>query len=159
MPDAAEQTPPEGFTPFPDMAGFIATNGPFYWSLRDGRPAMGFFVAEKHLNPVGICHGGMMMALMDMAVGQAVIHKTGLTTFPASINMSYDFLAPGELGAWLESEVDFIHTTRRTGFASGLLIGADGPVLRASGICRLPSENHPRFGAGPRQGRIPMQES
>jgi len=87
----------------------------------------------------------MMMTLMDMAVGMNVQLAAKTEVFSPTIQMSYDFLQPAYEGQWLVSEIDFRHTTRRLGFASGLMIGPDGPVLRCNGIAKLPSANDPRF--------------
>ena len=97
------------------------------------------------MNPAGICHGGMMMTLMDMAVGMNVQLAAETDAFSPTIQMSYDFLKPAFKDQWLVSEIDFRHTTRRLGFASGLMIGPDGPVMRCNGLAKLPSANDPRF--------------
>ncbi|HZD26070.1 MAG TPA: PaaI family thioesterase [Alphaproteobacteria bacterium] len=139
---------PAGFQPFPYEMGFVERIGPLYWARRGERGVLGFRVMEHHANPVGICHGGMMMTVMDMAVGFNLRLLMGHEAFVPSVQLSFDFLQPGRLGDWLESAVDFTFTTRRLGFANGLLVGADGPVLRCSGICKLPRTDDPRFGAG-----------
>ena len=56
-----------------------------------------------------------------------------------------DFLQPAHKGEWLFSNINFRHTTRRMGFASGLLIGPNGPVMRCNGIAKLPKSNDKRF--------------
>jgi len=150
----AVEVPPE-FQPFPVDEGFVERVGPLYWKLADDRGVLGFRVLEHHLNPVGICHGGMMMTVMDMAVGFNLRLASGIEAFPPSIQMAYDFLKPGRPGDWLESAVDFTHTTPRMGFANGLLVGPEGPVLRCNGICRLPRADDPRFGKPARGVRLP----
>ncbi|MBV40523.1 MAG: hypothetical protein CMM23_18015 [Rhodospirillaceae bacterium] len=136
---------PEGFEPFPMDQGFTNHIGPLFWRIDKGVGVMGFVVLDVHLNPADICHGGMMMTLMDMAVGMNVQLAAKTEVFSPTIQMSYDFLQPAYKGQWLVSEIDFRHTTRRLGFASGLMIGPDGPVLRCNGIAKLPSANDPRF--------------
>lgn len=135
---------PEGFIAFPVETGFAELVGPLF--VHAERQAIGFRVAARHCNPLGICHGGMMMTVMDMAIGMAVNQAAASPTFPASINLAYDFLSPAQAGDWLESRVDFTHTTRRTGFANGYLMGPDGPVMRANGICKIPSSANPLYG-------------
>lgn len=135
---------PDGFVPFPQNNGFALLVGPLF--VHPGRQAIGFRVESHHCNPLGICHGGMMMTVMDMAVGMAVNSAAQSPTFPASINLAFDFLTPAQEGDWLESRVDFVHTTRRTGFANGYLTSPRGVVMRASGICKIPSRENPLFG-------------
>ena len=137
---------PVGFEPFPMDQGFTNHIGSMYWRIEKGVGVMGFVVLDIHLNPAGICHGGMMMTLMDMAVGMNVQLAAKTEAFSPTIQMSYDFLKPALKDQWLVSEIDFRHTTRRLGFASGLMHGPDGPVLRCNGIAKLPSANDPRYG-------------
>jgi len=146
---------PAGFQPFPVDEGFVERIGPLYWKLDGDHGVLGFRVLEHHLNPVGICHGGMMMSVMDMAVGFNLRLASGTQAFPPSIQLAYDFLQPGRAGDWLQSAIDFTHTTPRMGFANGLLVGSEGPVLRCNGICRLPRADDPRFGTGARFTRLP----
>ncbi len=86
-----------------------------------------------------------MMTLMDMAVGMNVQLAAKTEIFSPTIQMSYDFLKPAHEDEWLFSNINFRHTTRRMGFASGLLIGPDGPVMRCNGIAKLPKANDKRF--------------
>ena len=140
---------PDGFQPFPEDQGFTNHIGPLYFRVDDGVDGgvgvMGFVVQDIHMNPAGICHGGMMMTLMDMAVGMNVQMAAKTEAFSPTIQMSYDFLQPAFKDEWLVSEIDFRHTTRRLGFASGLMIGPNGPVMRCNGLAKLPSKNDPRF--------------
>ena len=136
---------PEGFQPFPEGQGFTDHIGPLYWCIDDGFGIMGFVVSDIHMNPAGICHGGVMMTLMDMAVGMNVQLAAKTEIFSPTIQMSYDFLKPAHKDEWLFSNINFRHTTRRMGFASGLLIGPDGPVMRCNGIAKLPKANDKRF--------------
>ncbi len=136
---------PKGFQPFPEDQGFTNHIGPLYFRVDDGVGVMGFVVGDIHMNPAGICHGGMMMTLMDMAVGMNVQLAAETEAFSPTIQMSYDFLQPAFENEWLVSEIDFRHATRRLGFASGLMIGPNGPVMRCNGLAKLPSKNDPRF--------------
>jgi uncharacterized protein (TIGR00369 family) len=136
---------PEGFVQYTYGFGFIETIAPIYVRKNDGPPAMAFRVLQKHINPIGTCHGGMMMTLMDMAAGQAVIHHSGRNVFPPTMQLNADFLQTAQLGEWLESSFDFVKTTPRTGFVNGYLNGPNGPVLRVNGICKLPKDSDARF--------------
>jgi uncharacterized protein (TIGR00369 family) len=143
-----ETAVPKGFVPFPFSTGFASLVGPIYVTRRGKEIVLGFRVEDRHCNPAGICHGGMMMTVMDMAVGSNIASHGGVEAFTPSVQLAYDFLQPGKPGQWLESKTDFVHTTRRTGFANGYLIGPDGPVMRANGICKLPNPDDPRFQMG-----------
>jgi len=137
--------PPEGFEVFPHSDGFLDLVGPVFACIKDGRPVLGFRVEPRHCNPAGICHGGMMMSVMDVAIGIATAHDAENGGFTPSVNLTYDFVTPGYTGDWLESRIDWVHTTYKTGFANGYLIGPKGPVLRANGICKIVRGDNSKF--------------
>jgi len=142
---------PDGFVDFEISDGFARHIGPLYWRPTKETAELGFRVLEHHLNPGGICHGGVMMTVADMAAGFSVSWKTRMLSFPPSINNSYDFVGMGSLGDWLQTETEVIQITKRMGFARGILIGPGGPVMRFNGILKIPSAADPRFNA-PRFG-------
>lgn len=147
---------PAGFQPFGlnegggDAAptdGFAVTIAPLFITMRDEMPIFGFRVMEKHCNPMMICHGGMMMAVMDMALGIATHAVSKTTKFTPSVNLTYDFLKPAPLGIWLESRIEMIEARKRLAFGNAYLEGPDGPVMRCNGIMKIPSENGQDLGA------------
>lgn len=140
-------TPPEGFVPFTFADGYMEHIGPILWQPGEDEVKLGFFAQDYHCNPIGIVHGGLMMSVMDTAIGINITRAAENASFAPSISMTYDFVKPGQKGQWFESRVDWVQTGRKTGFASGFLIGPDGPVMRASGSCRLISPDHPGFNA------------
>ncbi len=140
-----DQQVPEGFSLFSPPEGFANLVGPLYIAMKGDVPTIGFRVEERHCNPAMICHGGMMMTVMDMAVGMGVVFSSGTKKFVPSVNLTFDFLKPAPLGAWLESKIDFTEPRRSMGFASGYLMGPDGPVMRANGICKILSDDSKSF--------------
>jgi len=140
-----DPNPPEGFTVFPHSDGFADHVGPLFFKMKGGEGVLGFRVMDHHCNPAGICHGGMLMTVMDMAIGVAVAMHAKTNAFTPSVNLTYDFVAPGPKGAWLESKVDWVYTTKRTGFANGYLVGPNGVIMRANGICKIANPDDPRF--------------
>ena len=135
---------PEGFEPLDiakrvgrDLPDFISHSGPVYVREDARIPQLGFEVRPHMCNPGGVCHGGMMMTVMD--TGLAFILHAAMDThvFSPSISFNFDFLAPAQLGQWLETTGTCTKYTKRTGFVSGQLIGPDGPVMQASGIFRI----------------------
>ena len=78
---------PQGPLPFVPRAG---PDGGVLWE---------YVVDPAHYNPYGVLHGGVVMALMDSAMGQAVaavVHAKG--RFNAAAQMSVSFLAPVKSG-------------------------------------------------------------
>ena len=141
--------PPEGFVDFEVSEGFSKHIGPLYWNLSNNSVEFGFHVLDHHLNPGNICHGGVMMTVTDMAIGFAVVWKIELLSFAPSINNNYDFVGAGMPGDWLETKTEVVQTTKRMGFARGVLFGSNGPVMRYNGIVKIPSDTDPRFNSKP----------
>ena len=135
---------PEGFEPFDvaarlgyDGSDFLTHSGPIYMREDADMPRLGFEVLPHMCNPAGICHGGMMMAVMDTGLAFILHAALKQQVFSPSISFNFDFLAPAQLGQWLETSGTCTKYTKRTGFVSGALLGPDGPVVQGSGIFRI----------------------
>lgn len=130
---------PAGYQPFPIKEGFVSHNGPLYIRRdADGRITVAFRVARKHLNGGGVCHGGMLMTLADMALGMATTFAAGGRKFLPTVTMSSDFVRSAELGQWVEATGEPLRITRNLGFAD-CRVTADGAlILRASGTLKIP---------------------
>jgi len=121
--------------------GFIRVNGPLFGRLEaDGRPVMGFFVEDRHVNPAGICHGGMLMTFADMLLGLTTSLAGGDRKFLPTVNMTADFLAPAPLGAWVEGQGRLLRLTRNLAFADGVITADGETCMRASGMMKIPSK-------------------
>lgn len=135
---------PPGFRVLPMGGDFIGVNGPLY--LKHERPAdgpplvqMGFRVEQRHCNPMGNCHGGMLASFADMLLPLSVHRKTAdvRNQFLPTISLQVDYLAPAPLGAWVQGEADVLRVTRTMVFAQGLVMADGVPALRVSGIFKI----------------------
>jgi acyl-coenzyme A thioesterase PaaI-like protein len=137
---------PEGFVPRPVGGGFLEGVGPIYVRREEeGRGARyGFLVCRRHCNPMGICHG-MLATLADVVLGLEGVRQAGAKGHFTTVSLTTDFLAPAPLGAWVEAEAELLSRGRSMLFVQGLFTVGGTPVLRASGVFRLPS---PPLGAG-----------
>lgn len=115
-----------------------------YYRRRDGDDiSFGLCVDEQHLNLMGICHGGALMTLADIAAATSInAHLGGSQPLP-TINLGFDFQSPGRRGHWLHTRSDSVQVKRRFGFCNGLILDGDTVILRYSGIFYLPGD---RFG-------------
>ncbi len=70
--------------------------------LEDGVATVELDVTERHLNPAGTVHGGVLASLVDTAMGAAVF-SVGDTDDdggrPATIELKVSYLEPGGVGA------------------------------------------------------------
>ena len=135
---------PEGFEPLDiaarlgrDAADFLTHSGPIYVREDADMPQLGFGVLPHMGNPGGVCHGGMMMTVLDTGLAFILHAAMKQRVFSPSISFNFDFLAPAQAGQWLETHGTCTKYTKRTGFVSGALLGPDGPVAQASGIFRI----------------------
>ena len=63
---------PEGFRKIERLSPFNALVGPLY-ERRDGDAvSIGLAIEAKHTNSRGICHGGVLATLADLALGYAM---------------------------------------------------------------------------------------
>jgi len=124
---------------------FNSANGPFY-VRRDGEEmVLGFRVEQRHCNPAGIVHGGMLMMVADMTAGFGTAFKTGIEKFMPTVNMTFDFVASGNIGDWVEGRCEVLKTTRSLAFATVMLSTQGRPLLRASCIMKIPAGDGFRF--------------
>ena len=139
---AASNSPlqvPEGFRAREFGGGFIGVNGPLYARRTEAGFQLGFRVEERHCNPMGICHGGMMATFCDMLlpISAHVMSKELAQRFLPTINLQIDYLAASPLGAWVQGEAQLLRATRSLVFMQGL-VHADGvSVARVSGIFKI----------------------
>jgi len=127
---------PDGFRLLKTNGGFFEFVGPVYARLDEGTMSLGFRVEKQHANPVGICHGGMLMTVADMQLGFGSLAGLRVWEFYPTINMTSDFVAPAKLGDWVHGEAEVIRATRNLVFASCVLMVGDEPVMRASGVLK-----------------------
>jgi len=129
-------TVPEEYEPFPMEGGFEAHAGPLYFRRLGGAMRLAFRVAQKHLNPRQTLHGGMMMTLIDDAMGLAVGMETGSGSM-ATVSLNGDFLAAAKLAEWVEAEGKVVRRTRALVFARGTIFCGERTLLTASGVWRI----------------------
>jgi uncharacterized protein (TIGR00369 family) len=128
---------PAGWKELPSQTGFIGVNGPLYGRLVDGKLEMGFRVEARHCNPIGACHGGMLMTFADMVLG-----VTGSFAVPESgllptISIAGDFIAAVSEGDWVACRGEVLRVTRNLVFLQGALTANDVPCLRWNGILKI----------------------
>ena len=116
---------------------FVGVNGPLYRKRDGDQFVLGMRVERRHCNPTNICHGGMLLTLVDMAMVLSANYQEKLGRFLPTINLTADFIAPAPVGAWLEARTQVLRVTRTMLFAQ-CLVHADGVcAVRASGAFKL----------------------
>lgn len=127
------ETIPEGFRLLRDTGGqFIAVNGPLYFKKTDAGLLVGMRIEERHCNPMGVCHGGMLMTFCDMCMPMAANFAHRLGQFLPTISMTTDFVGPAKQGDWLEGRTDVLKVTRNLVFTQAIITANGEAVVRAS---------------------------
>jgi len=149
---------PEGFVlpQRPRRNPFNELVGPFYERRRGGDVSLGLRIEERHCNSRGICHGGLLTALADVALGYAALaHAKGPTSF-VTVHLSMDFAGSAKVGDWIETEARVLKTGARLAFADCHLIaiaaGRSARIARASAVFALSGAAAPSAG-GPAADR------
>ena len=137
---------PEGFIVMRMPANpFIDGIGPLYGRLEDDRFVMGIRVEQRHCNPGGTCHGGMVMTLSDMLLLMGSNIEGRVNRYFTTVNVTCDFIAPAPMGSWIEGRMQVLRVARSLVFAQGLFTIGDIVVARCSGILKPVSEPDPRY--------------
>ena len=124
---------PEGFRKLERLSPFNALVGPLY-ERRDGDAvSIGLAIEAKHTNSRGICHGGVLATLADLALGYAMLAKSGDRGF-VTAHLAVDYAGAAKAGDWIESRVEIQRVGSRLAFANCYLMSGGKPIVRASGI-------------------------
>jgi acyl-coenzyme A thioesterase 13 len=128
-----EQDVPAGFEAF-SSSPFFAVVGPAWIRRRDVPPTFGMRIEPRHCNSGGTAHGGLLVALADLALGQGIRAVAGPDVRLVTAGLSADFARPIAVGQWVEAQADIQHQASRTVFANCYLMTNGHRAVRASGI-------------------------
>jgi uncharacterized protein (TIGR00369 family) len=124
---------------------FMQANGPLYGHWNGKQFVLGCRVLERHTNPGATCHGGMITSLADMTLLLGIRMQLPLPQYLVTINLSTDFIAPAQIGDWIEGRAEVLRAGKNLIFAQGHLSVADQLVARINGIFKPagPVDLHP----------------
>lgn len=106
-------------------------------SFGEGVSVMSLTLEEKHMNPNGVVHGGVLTTLMDEATGHAIVTIRGLELMAeaphATVDMSVSFLSGARVGEELVCEATTLRLGRSVAFAEAEVRRKDSGDLIAKG--------------------------
>ena len=110
--------------------------GPLYSRRRRGEElSIGLRIEHKHLNSRGICHGGVLATLADLALGYAMHAKAKGAAGFVTAHLAVDYAGGARVGDWIESQVEIQRIGARLAFANCYLLSGEGrAIVRASAI-------------------------
>lgn len=130
--------PPTGFKVFPLDNSFNDAFAPLYMAIDERGPRIGMRVEQQHLNPMGIMHGAVYMALLDIAFAAVIGHAVGKYAGTPTININIDFMAASKAGEWLYTDCECLKLSNTMGFAQGTVRSEKEIKVAGSGIFKLP---------------------
>ncbi|CAG7657887.1 PaaI family thioesterase [Paenibacillus allorhizosphaerae] len=93
---------------------------------KDGRVTVSLTVEPRHLNHIGIVHGGVYATLIDSAMGLAVMRsRPDHSVVTTNLNMHY--VAPATIGK-LTVTAEIVHASRKLVTAQAKAFGEGGAL-------------------------------
>ena len=81
-----------------DNRGFTELVGTELSSVEEGRAAVSLKAEERHLNPSGTVHGGVISTLIDVSMAEALNTMTEEEEQPFTIQITVNYMRPGKPG-------------------------------------------------------------
>ena len=126
---------PKGYRALERLSPFNALVGPLYARQRAGKElSIGLRIEDKHTNSRGICHGGVLATVADLALGYAMHVKMGGKAAFVTAHLAVDYAGSARVGDWIEAQVEIQRVGTRLAFANCYLVAAGRPIVRASAI-------------------------
>ena len=130
-----DASPPAGFEPLFRSSPFLETVGPFFYRKNpDGTFVIGVRVLPKHANARGSAHGGLLLTLLDVALGHRAAFSQEPPAALTTASISADFAGSVKMGDWVEAHVDVQKVGSRLAFSNAFLLVNGERVVRASAV-------------------------
>jgi uncharacterized protein (TIGR00369 family) len=81
-----------------DNRGFMQLVGTELSSAQEGRAVVSLKAEERHLNPSGTVHGGVISTLIDASMAEALNTMTEEGEQPFTIQITVNYMKPGKPG-------------------------------------------------------------
>lgn len=113
--------------PLRDMLGFAVVQG-------DGTGTATLEIDERHINPHGTVHGGVMFVMLDTAMGAATMSVVGEGNWCATLDIHTRYLTPC-FGGRVVATATVRKAGRRVVHLDAVVAGEDGrEYVAASGV-------------------------
>jgi acyl-coenzyme A thioesterase PaaI-like protein len=129
----------EGFSVFGEPGGFVHRNGPIYIRANGHKPALKMLLGPEHVNRLDIASGGLLMTVLDIALGTTVSAAVGYEGICPTVQLNCNLVSSARKGDWLHGEAEVTQETRSLAFATGRLLVGDRTIATASGVFKIPS--------------------
>jgi uncharacterized protein (TIGR00369 family) len=86
-----------------DNGGFTKLVGTELSSAEEGRAVVSLKAEERHLNPSGTVHGGVISTLIDASMAEALNTMTEEDEQPFTIQITVNYMKPGKPGTLIST--------------------------------------------------------
>ncbi|MGV8995474.1 MAG: PaaI family thioesterase [Parvibaculaceae bacterium] len=122
--------------------GFGGFAGPVMGGTDDKGPLFLMDIATQHLNGADRLHGGMMMSLMSIVMGEVASNAATAKDASAkarALSVNCDFVSAGEAGERIEGRAEITRATRSVMFISGTLSVGARVLMTATSVFAIKS--------------------
>ena len=119
---------PEGFSEADFGGQFLKHNGPFYMKREGECWLVAQRVSAKHVNYLGIAHGGMISTLADVALSAQPFFSERPNPAVTTSSMTLNFVSAAREGDWIVAETIIDRLGKRNAQVHGR-IHRDGETL------------------------------
>jgi acyl-coenzyme A thioesterase PaaI-like protein len=134
---------PAGYVRMNWFQGFGRQIGPLYERINDDKTyTRAFLVTEAHTNGMKNCHGGMLMAFADMALGHAISLEEN--RYWVTVRMVTDFVDAAQIGDWIEGTGRIAGRDDDIYTVTGRIWCGDRTVMTATGIFKALGQRPPK---------------
>ena len=90
----------------------------------EGRVVMSIKLEDRHMNPGGVVHGGVLTTLMDEAMAHTIATICGVDSPLATVDMNVSFISGARIGDELQCEARTLRVGSAVAFAEAAAAGA-----------------------------------
>jgi len=121
-----------------ELPGFFGQVGPLWTRREPDAWAYGVLADDRHVNPAGIVHGGMLTTLLDHALS-AIAWEANARKACITVALDTHFLAPARPGEFIAARGRIVRQASTLVFMQGSLTVRDRTVATASAILKIAS--------------------
>jgi uncharacterized protein (TIGR00369 family) len=114
--------------------------GPVLERVENGRRVFAFQADQRHANDRGVVHGGMLATFADQAFGELVLDSVE-RKLCATIQLNTHFIAPVQIGDFVEGRGEIVRGGRSLVFVRGMLSVEERMVAAIDGIWKVLHSN------------------
>lgn len=117
----------------PQQSAFLTLVGATTVEMREDLVRINLRLEERHTNPNGVMHGGVITSLMDEAVGAVIAAARGLDAMRnaphSTVDMNVSFLSSARAGDEIIVEARPLKVGRSVAFAEAEARRGDGAIV------------------------------